>query len=179
MSALLQRLTSPPKQTLWTLQPTPSTIKYTVSTRPMPKTLVARVGRYVGILIRALTALCVLAFLWTKWQITFEKPAIVSLQRWVSRNSNTTMANEFLKLAETSPWHYIAPAAIVVLFLVFRRGYTGTFPPPSLSASISKLQMLTLPCRRIAHNPKWTRSPDINVFSHVSTDACHAIHSHD
>ncbi len=144
MSALLQRLTSPPKQTLWTLQPTPSTIKYTVSTRPVPKTLVARAGRYVGIVLRVVIALCVLVFLWTKWQITFEKQAIVSLQRWISRNSNTTMANEFLKLAKTSPWHYIAPAAIVVLFLVFRRGYTGTYLLPSLSASIPKSQMLIL-----------------------------------
>ncbi|KAJ5064944.1 GPI-GlcNAc transferase complex, PIG-H component-domain-containing protein [Bipolaris maydis] len=51
MSSFLHSLASPPAQTLHVLQPTPTTITYTVSTRSVSKTLPAHVGYYAGILV--------------------------------------------------------------------------------------------------------------------------------
>ncbi|OAL45586.1 hypothetical protein IQ07DRAFT_661668 [Pyrenochaeta sp. DS3sAY3a] len=88
MLALLQRLTSPPTQTLRILQPTPSTVQYTVSTRSIPQTIPAILGHGLSILVR------------------------------------TAQEDQLLQLVERWDWKYLAPAALVLLTLVFRRGYT-------------------------------------------------------
>ncbi|KAF1939495.1 hypothetical protein EJ02DRAFT_256263 [Clathrospora elynae] len=118
MSALLQRLTSPPAQTLRTLQPTSSTITYTVSTRHEPNALPAKLGYCVGILLRVLLGLSTVVLLWTKWRVTSERST--SALQWVGGIREA----QLVKLAENCNWRYIGPSALGVLFLVFRRGYT-------------------------------------------------------
>lgn len=124
MAALLQRLTSPPAQILRTLQPTPSTIQFTVSTRPIPTTFPAIVGYYINIMFRVLLGLTTTLLLWTKWRITFEQSTAILLYVL-----DTSREAWLLKLAESYQWRYLAPSALVILILVFRRGYIGTLCP--------------------------------------------------
>ncbi|CAO2650132.1 Nn.00g014240.m01.CDS01 [Neocucurbitaria sp. VM-36] len=119
MAALLQRLTAPPSQTLRTLQPTPSTVQYTVSTRPIPTTIPAILGFCSKILIRVLVGLATALLLWTKWRITFEQ-STATLQNVLG----TAREAWLLKLAGSCQWRFLAPSALVILFLVFRRSYT-------------------------------------------------------
>ncbi|KAF2186341.1 hypothetical protein K469DRAFT_707003 [Zopfia rhizophila CBS 207.26] len=119
MLALLQRLTSPPAQTLTTLQPTPSSILFTVSTRPVPRTLPAHVLYYILILIRILVGTLSIVTLWAKWRVSQGKePALL-----ICAPGETT-ETWLVKLLETLQWKYLAPGALAVLWGVIRRGYT-------------------------------------------------------
>lgn len=120
---ILQRLASPPKQTLRTLQPTPSTVSYTVSTRPVPKTLPAILGFYIGIPVRILIGIGTLVVLWTKWRVSTTKST--GLLLWMFGNAGK---EQLVKVADMSQWRYLAPGALLVLYLVFHRGYTGKHP---------------------------------------------------
>ncbi|KAF1848934.1 uncharacterized protein K460DRAFT_330384 [Cucurbitaria berberidis CBS 394.84] len=119
MLALLQRLTSPPAQTLYTLQPTHSTIQYTVSTRPITQTIPAILGYIISVLVRVLLGLVTVLSLWTKWRTTLEQPTAPLL--WILGSDREV---RLFALAHSCQWRYLAPSAFVVLFLVFRRGYT-------------------------------------------------------
>ncbi|KAH7383861.1 GPI-GlcNAc transferase complex, PIG-H component-domain-containing protein [Pyrenochaeta sp. MPI-SDFR-AT-0127] len=118
MSTFLQQLTSPPALTFRTLQPTPSTIQYTVSTRPVPTTVLAFLGHYIRILVRVVVGLSTVLLAWTKWRITVQQSTF-ALQ-WIVGSAREA---QLLKLAEACSWRYLAPTALVVLFLVVRRGY--------------------------------------------------------
>ena len=120
MSSLPRQLASPPGLRFNVLQPTPSSVRFTVSTRPVPKTLVGVVWRYVSIALRALVGLCTAVLLWTKWRITVEKPTTV-LQWAVGRAREAAL----LELVAAWPWLYVAPAALIAFLPVFRKGYTG------------------------------------------------------
>lgn len=137
-SPITMFLSSPPSQTLTTFQPTSSTISFTVSTRPVPKTLPAIVGFYISILVRLLIGALTFATLWTKWR---------------SRSEESTAALEwafghvfeawFIKTLETIQWRYLAPIAMLITFMVFRRGYTGNSPlsfPPQRPSKLTILQ---------------------------------------
>ncbi|KAF2475530.1 uncharacterized protein BDR25DRAFT_340250 [Lindgomyces ingoldianus] len=119
MLSLLQRLTSPPSQTLTTLQPTPSTISFTVSTRPVPKTLLALFTYYLSILVRILAGTLALITLWAKWRASSGKHTVL-LSMFLGRVAEAWI----VKLVETLPWRYLAPVALTVIWRVGRRGYT-------------------------------------------------------
>ena len=121
MSNLLARLTSPPTQTLHVLQPTSSTITYTVSTRSVPKTLPAFIAYYVGILIRISLGLVSTLLLWMKWRVTNDL-SMVYLQEALGKEGEGQVVN----MVEACQWRYLIPSILVVIFLVFRRNYTGT-----------------------------------------------------
>ncbi|KAF2133858.1 hypothetical protein P153DRAFT_392498 [Dothidotthia symphoricarpi CBS 119687] len=116
---LLQRLTSPPAQTLRVLQPTPATISYTVSTRPPRTTVPALLSWTLNLLTRLLLGLCALSLLWTKQRLAANHPA--PLPAWLLSPKTRTRA---LALLATTPWRYLAPLALLVLVLVCRRPYT-------------------------------------------------------
>lgn len=120
---LLARLTAPPNQTLHTLAPTPSTVSFTVSTRPVPATLAAKLGHYVGLLTRLLVGLCILALLWVKWSLGYGSSRSTEALLWVLGGPQTA---RLLKAVGGLAWVYAGPAAVAVLFVVLRRGYTGT-----------------------------------------------------
>jgi phosphatidylinositol glycan class H protein len=128
MSSLLHSLTSPPAQTLRVLQPTPSTITYTVSTRPVPKTVPAHVGYYVGTLVRIIFGLTSGLLLWMKWQITNEL-RILFLQVALG----TEGEKQLVKMVETFQWRYLVPSTLAMMFLVFKRNYTGMLSTPFAS----------------------------------------------
>ncbi|KAF2110842.1 GPI-GlcNAc transferase complex, PIG-H component-domain-containing protein [Lophiotrema nucula] len=109
---------APPKQSLTVLQPTPSTVSFTVSTRPVPKTLPALFSFYLSVLVKILLGTLALTALWTKWRVNTAKstwPLEIILgdtfEEWVQ------------KAVESIQWMYLAPAALAILYKVIQRGY--------------------------------------------------------
>lgn len=132
MSNLLARLTSPPTQTLHVLQPTSSTITYTVSTRSVPRTLPAFIAYYVGILIRISLGIASALLLWVKWHVTNDLSTVLLQEALGSEGEG-----QVVKMVEACQWRYLIPSTLVVLFLVFRRNYTGTLSAFVLPAVLS------------------------------------------
>ena len=126
MLSLIDRLNSPPAQTLQVLQPTSSTITYTVSTRPVPKTLPALVGYYAGISLRVVLGVSSLLISWLKLRVT-QEAQLGSLILWTMEDN---VEAQFVRLAEACPWRYLGPSACIILFLVLHRNYTGGFCTP-------------------------------------------------
>lgn len=115
-------LHSSPSQTLTVLHPTSSTVSFTVSTRPVPKTLTAILGFYLSIFVRCLAGTIILVVLWAKWQIGPRNSTDAFL--WVVGDASEAW---LLKSVEPLQWRYLAPGAVFVFWFVFRRGYTGKF----------------------------------------------------
>lgn len=128
---LLARLTSPPRQILHTLAPTPSTVSFTVSTRPIPTTLAAKLRHYVGLITRFLLGACTLLLLWLKWSLSYGASRSTESLLWLLGGPQTAA---LLKALGGIGWMHMGPGALVVLFLVLRRGYTGTQPVIYVSA---------------------------------------------
>lgn len=121
MLTLIDRLNSPPAQTFHVLQPTSSTITYTVSTRPVPKTLPALVGYYAGILLRVSLGFISILSLWSKFCVTNEAQYDPTLRLWKMGHG---VEAHLVRLTEACQWRYLIPTACIMLFLVFRRNYT-------------------------------------------------------
>ena len=170
MRQYLQELTAPPAQTLRTLQPTSTTISYTVSTRSIPRTVSSRVLYYVGILLRVGLGVTTTLLLWLKWRTANEKLYLYE-----------GMVIELLKswridgLAEACHWRYLIPGAMAILFLVFRRNYTGTSP----HSQISTVLAFNTNNRRVSDCPSWPRHPNLHHVLYVPTDAYDTFHTHD
>lgn len=131
MLPLLQKIVAPPKQTLRTVQPTPSTVCYTVSTRSDPQTVPAQLVHYVSIVLRIVLGVCALLVLLAKWELSFGK------RRFVTQGLNADNAPLAMRLVEEGQWRYIVCGALVTLWLVLRRGYTGTFLTAARDGSIA------------------------------------------
>jgi phosphatidylinositol glycan class H protein len=122
MRDLLERLASPPAQILYVSQPTPYTATYTVSTRPLPRTISSKIASYVGVLVRLLIGLWIAISLWV-----FSRYGTEKTDRWLNRILGHVKTEQLLALVDRSHWLYTAPCAFVILLLVFRRNYTGTY----------------------------------------------------
>lgn len=120
MRALLSRLSAPPCQTLRILQPTQSTVSYTVTTRPTPRSLTASIVHYIALQLRVVSGLCTSLLVWTKWRLTFEQST-----RLLATVMGSGFEDTLIKVADFCEWMYLAPGALILLFLVFKRGYTG------------------------------------------------------
>ncbi|PSN72241.1 hypothetical protein BS50DRAFT_544675 [Corynespora cassiicola Philippines] len=116
---MLAHFMSPPTQTLRILQPTPSTVSFTVSTRAIPKTLPAVLASCLSILTRICLGIFVLLLLWARWRITSSNsPGALA---WAIGNAGEAWLVPLLRYIQ---WRYLAPCALVALWLVFKRGYT-------------------------------------------------------
>ncbi|KAF1951610.1 hypothetical protein CC80DRAFT_575100 [Byssothecium circinans] len=118
LTTVLTRLASPPVQTLHTLQPTSSTVTYTVSTRPIAKGLPARLAFYIGICIKALLGVCVTVTLWTKWRARSGEDTW--LLPWII---GTAKEQWFIRGVDRMESIYLIPTTLVVLYLAFKRSY--------------------------------------------------------
>ncbi|KAF2008049.1 hypothetical protein P154DRAFT_584572 [Amniculicola lignicola CBS 123094] len=119
MLALIQSFTSPPSQRLSVVQPASSTISFVVSTRTVSKTVPAVVSHYISILVRILVGALTLVGLWTKWCVSSGK-ATTQLSWSLGR----AMEPWVVRVAEGVQWRYLAPGALLVLWLVVKRRYT-------------------------------------------------------
>ncbi|KAH7130348.1 GPI-GlcNAc transferase complex, PIG-H component-domain-containing protein [Dendryphion nanum] len=116
MIQLIRRLASPPNQILTTLQPTPSTVLFRVSTRPVPKTLLAILNQYVSLLLRILIGGLALLSLLVKWDFASDS-LLGSLLRSLAE---TSVGNKI----ESTQWRFLGPGVMILLWFVLRRGYT-------------------------------------------------------
>jgi hypothetical protein len=64
-----------------------------------------------------------------------------------------------LKVISGWGWTYLVPAAVGVLVLVLRRGYTGLFSPSPRIITLPIMELTHL-YRRITHAPPRPRRPD-------------------
>ncbi|KAH7412306.1 GPI-GlcNAc transferase complex, PIG-H component-domain-containing protein [Phaeosphaeria sp. MPI-PUGE-AT-0046c] len=119
MRDLLQRLSAPPKQTLRILQPTPYTVSYTVSTRPVPRTVLARVTSFIGFLLRVTAGLSTTLLLWLSSGIRHEQTEHVLLHVLSQHHLDQLYA-----IVTKCQWMYLGPCALVIFIIVFRRNYT-------------------------------------------------------
>jgi phosphatidylinositol glycan class H protein len=122
MRDLLERLASPPAQTLHVLQPTPYTATYTVSTRSLPRTISSKAASYVGVLLRLLIGLWTAIALWFVSRYEAERSDL-----FLNSILGHVKTKQLLALVDRSQWLYTAPCAFVILLLVFRRNYTGKY----------------------------------------------------
>jgi phosphatidylinositol glycan class H protein len=129
MSVFLQRLTAPPAQTLHTLQPSPYTVSYTVSTCPVPKTIFASVASYVGLLLRIILGSSAALLLWLASRIQAIRTEYI-----VEGILGRLKTHQLLGFVDKCEWMYLAPCVLGVLVLVIRRNYTGT---PILSVPVA------------------------------------------
>jgi hypothetical protein len=166
--AVLARLTAPPTQTLRILSPTPSTVSFTVSTRPVPATLAAKLRYYVGLLTRLLLGLAALFALWVKWRVSHGLTTDILLY---ALGGPQTAA--LLKGVGGMKWSYVGGGAFVVLFAVLRRGYTGM----SLLFAI-RFCILTL-CRRVSDGAAWPWCTDEFFCGYVPAGATESIHPYE
>lgn len=120
---LLARLTAPPTQTLHTLAPTPSTISFTVSTRPVRTSLAARLSSYLGLLTRILLALCTALLVWGKYALSHDPARLSAALLW---GFGGPLAARWVRALAGVGWLYFCIGAVVVGFVVLRRGYRGT-----------------------------------------------------
>jgi phosphatidylinositol glycan class H protein len=121
MRAFLQRLTAPPAQILQTLQPSPYTVSYTVSTRRVPKTIFTRVASHVGLLLRTVVGLLAALLLWLKSQLQVTRTGHILLGVL-----NRPRTHQLFEFVDGCQWTYLAPCVLLVFMLVFRRNYAGT-----------------------------------------------------
>lgn len=126
---IFARITSPTTQSLTTYRPTPSTISFTVSTRPVPRTLPAHLFFYFSILVRITLGGAALALLWAKWRIIFpierghvSKGTRAELATWAL---DTVAGQAATRVSTGLQWRWLIPGALGVLWGVCRRGYTG------------------------------------------------------
>lgn len=131
MLQLLQRLTSPPEHTLTELRPTSSTVQYTVSTRTAPTTLPQWMKYYVFILLRIVVGISALLALALKWVDDSGYPPHAGPWKWICDTIFGAHQAWAMQIIKAMQWGYLIPCVLFVIYLVLRRGYTGTFLQPT------------------------------------------------
>ncbi|KAH4198072.1 phosphatidylinositol N-acetylglucosaminyltransferase [Parastagonospora nodorum] len=119
MQDFLRRITAPPAQILRTVQPTPYTASYTVSTRPVPRKLHARLASYVSVFFRVIIGLVTAFGVWT-----VSGAESVRTENALQSVLGPLKTDQLLESAGRCQWMYTAPCALVIFALVFRRNYT-------------------------------------------------------
>lgn len=103
-------------------RPTPTTALFTVRNTQPQSSLSSRALFYVLIVIRAVIGAIILISFWLKWisEKYGESGSLISCQS----GSNATLC-AMQKSAIGTCWRYLAPAGLLGLWFVMRRGYTG------------------------------------------------------
>lgn len=160
MSSLLHRLTSPPAQTLRVLQPTPSTITYTVSTRSVPTTLPAHAAYYVGIVFRVAVGVSSVLLLWMKWK-TANGATMLFLQDTLGSEGG-----HLVRIIEVFQWRYLVPSTLATIVLVLRRNYTGRLS--MIFPFLYLRRVANYISRRIPHYTSWSGCSNFNHLLDIS-----------
>src|SRR5579871_1646998 len=111
-----------PLCTLRTYQPTPTTVRFTVSTRAAPEQFVGRCVHYLLLAGRLLLASIVLLILWIKWQNILQHslhlPSVLA---------QSGLGYSMKWIAEQIPARYLVPVALLFLWVIVQRGYKGKY----------------------------------------------------
>ena len=109
-----------PLCTLRTYQPTPTTVRFTVSTRAAPEQFVGQVTHYLLLAGRIVLASIVLSILWMKWQNMLQySPHLPS----VLTQSGLDYSMKWI--VERVAAQYLFPVALLFLWIIVQRGYKG------------------------------------------------------
>src|SRR5947207_2441165 len=109
-----------PLCTLRTYQPTPTTIRFTVSTRAAPEQFVGRFAHYLLLAGRLVLGSIVLLMLWIEWQNILQHSS--HLPSFVAQ-SGPGYAMKWI--TDTIPARYLVPLALIFLWIIVQRGYKG------------------------------------------------------
>jgi len=122
MLHLLQRAASNPSQNLTVTEPTPSSVCYTVSTRPPQDTVTAYGRHYARLVLRVVVGCLTLVALVAKWDLESGK-------QWILRGDagGEGEARLLAHVLQQWPWRNVVVCVVVILWLILRRGYTGMF----------------------------------------------------
>ncbi len=113
-------LNSPTRLT--TRRPSPTTVSFTASNAPLRASLSARVIFYLTILLRVLLGVSVLLITASK---ASNSPPFhrIRAHRAISLEGSNARFTVFI--AERISWRILIPSALAIIYIVFRRGYTG------------------------------------------------------
>lgn len=109
-----------PLCTLRTYQPTPTTVRFTVSTRAAPEQFVGRLAHYLLLAGRLVLGTIILLILWMKWQNLLQ-------HSWhlPSGLAQSGPGSTMKWIAEQVPARYLVPVALLFLWIIVQRGYKG------------------------------------------------------
>ena len=109
-----------PQCTLRIYQPTPTTVRFTVSTRGAPERFLGRITHYVLLVVRIAIAATLVLILWVKWLALHPKTRVVPqlLERFGPGYGLTWVADRV-------PAMYLLPAALLITWVIVQRGYRG------------------------------------------------------
>ncbi|KAF2673363.1 hypothetical protein BT63DRAFT_451406 [Microthyrium microscopicum] len=107
--------------TLRKLEPTPTTVSFTVSTRAPIETLQARLIHYGFLAVRFLLVAQVLLVLWTKWDSTMVHSNQATIPQWLS---DTPTGQWAAMLANAAAVRYLVPICVFSMWILVRREYT-------------------------------------------------------
>ncbi|KAF2260053.1 hypothetical protein CC78DRAFT_571458 [Lojkania enalia] len=110
---------APVPPTLTTFAPTPSTISFTVSTRPLSSTLPAKLSNRLSLVLKALLGILAIVALFTKYRLQTSKSTAL-----LSFVLGCTLEHKLCAALRDVSWKYVLPSAVAVLYLVIHRGYT-------------------------------------------------------
>lgn len=108
--------------------PSPSTVSFSVSDAPTCLTLAAKLASGVKLAARVLLFLLILFIIATKLSRTtpFAQSKFAALWQDLWSTTVGTMAG---RIADRYSWPVVAGLVTVLIYVVFRRGYTGVFNP--------------------------------------------------
>lgn len=101
-------------------QPTPTTVRFTVSTRASPERFLGQVPHYLLLAGRILVASVVLFTLWMKWLVLHQSTAPIPLMLVSSPSGYAIKC-----IAESIPAQYLLPVALLIMWIIVQRGYKG------------------------------------------------------
>lgn len=111
-----------PQCTLRIYQPTPTTVRFTVSTRPAPERFLGCVTRYLLLGGRILFASIVFFTLWMKWLVMHQSSAPI-----LAMLNRSSFGHGIKCIAERVPTLYLLPVALLITWVIVQRGYKGWF----------------------------------------------------
>lgn len=109
-----------PQCTLRIYQPTPTTVRFTVSTRASPERFLGQVTHYLLLAGRVLVASIVLFTLWMKWLVLHQSTKPIPAMLKCSPPGYGIMW-----IAERVQTPHLLPVALLIMWVIVQRGYKG------------------------------------------------------
>ncbi len=110
-------------------KPTPTTVSFTVSTRPPIQSFTAWTFHKILLASRIVLGLCTILTLWLKWRPPSVSAPSSVIQVLTERN---VVAHATRWIGHQLPWRYLVPASLGCLAIILRRGYIGNDIPCEL-----------------------------------------------
>ncbi len=154
-------------------RPSPTTASFTVSNASRHTSTAAKLFFYFQFLVRAIVFAGVLFY----YSARFRRVFFIqdgSFVPWTAVWSSP-LGSFVCRIADTYNFPCIAAASAIVIYAVFRKGYTGL----SLTGAVLSPPLLIFYNRGIPLGYPRSRHPNFHVLPHVSIESCDKVHSND